>query len=695
MAGNIELKNRIAKMTGPLKPEQMMLKNARIREGLSEITEMTVEFISSDRAIKIEDIVGKPIKLELEPARKFIGVCISVEFVGEYQGMPLFVAEVRSWLWFLTRARKNRIYQNMKAPDIIKEIFGDYGFSSNVTEQLSADYKARVYCAQYNETDYDFVCRLMAEEGIYFFSTDEGQSGSLVLVDDLGQHGSISGDSLDFHYREEGFRRATDHIFEWNEVSKVTTGIVKLIDYDFEKPTADQKRVSAITKGNHGHNEYEGHHYPTRSLDVDEGERFARVRMESHAAKAAIMRGMGNASEIKTGVQFTLKEHPSAKLNQEYLVTRAVHYLEVEIDYEDENGRIGVSIADSRVEQNDMFNDTYRCEFEVIPSNVQYRAPFTVPWPSIAGVQTAKVTGKDGEEIDVDQHGRIKVKFFWDRSDTKNELTSCRVRCAMPWTGNNWGMIAIPRIDQEVIIQFEDGNPDRPLCTGMLYNADTMPPYALPDNATQSGIKTRSTKSGSADTFNELVFEDKKDKEFVRLQSEKDYVEIIKNNATITIGLEKKDKGDLTQTIQRNKTETLKTGDHTFTVEDGKQVIKVKKDHTETIEGKATQTITGDTKQEILDGNVKHTVKKGNEDVKIEKGNYKIKASAGMVDIEAAKSITLKVGGSSIKIDPSGITIKSTMVNIKGSAMVEVKGGMATVDGGGMLTLKGGLTMIN
>jgi type VI secretion system secreted protein VgrG len=274
----------------------------------------------------------------------------------------------------------------------------------------------------------------------------------------------------------------------------------------------------------------------------------------------------------------------------------------------------------------------------------------------------------------------------------------------MPWTGKNWGMVSIPRIGQEVAIQFEEGDPDRPICTGMLYNADTMPPYALPANMTQTGIKTRSTKEGGADNYNELVFEDKKDSEFIRFHSEKDYFQTVENNSEITIGVDKKDPGDLTQTIYHTKTETIQTGDHIFKVDTGNQEIFVKTDHTETIEGKSTETITGDTATTIKTGNYTQTIKAGNvtrkvdtgnEAVTVKTGNYALKTTAGKTSITAGMEIKLTVGANSIKIDNSGITISGVMVNIKGTATADVKSPATTVSGDAILTLKGGVTMIN
>lgn len=710
MAKITEFKNRLATIEGPLPSHEMMLKNARVREGMSEITEITVEFFSSNRDTKIADIIGQPLTVKLDlrekgKFREFSGRCISVEYVGQMQGKPLFVAELRSPLWFLTRTRENRVFQDKKCTEIIMEILGDYGVSADVKQSLSQTYATRTYCVQYDETDYDFIMRLMAEEGMYFHHDDGGAAGKLVLVDDNGGHAQIAGESqLDFKNREPEYRRGDDHIFEWNEIGQLTTGKVMLVDFDFEKPNSEQKRVNVIKKGVHQHNDYEFYHYPTRSYGPEDGARFARVRMEAEAMKSEIMRGICNVRRMQVGFQFTMKDHPRKQMNKEYLVTRAVHYIEADSDYLPSESD-ALSIADSQIEIDSRFDDLYRCEFEVIPAAIQYRAPFNVPWPKIGGIQTAIVTGPDKEEINVDEFGRVKVKFHWDRSGIKDDKSSCWVRCSMPWTGKNWGMMAIPRVDQEVVIQFEDGNPDRPICTGMLYNADTKPPYALPENKTQSGIKTRSSKDGSADTFNELLFEDKKGEEFVRMQSEKDYVAIIKNNADITIGMEKgKDEdGSLTQTIYKNKTEILKEGDHSLNVEKGNQTIAVKKDHEETIEGKATQTITGDTLQVIEKGNLTRDVQAGNEDVTLGSGNYSLKAKSGTVSVDAAgavtiesnASITLKVGGSTIKLDHSGVKINGTMVAVEASASVDVKGAIGTVDGGGLLTLKGGVILAN
>ena len=536
----------------------------------------------------------------------------------------------------------------------------------------------------------------------------------MVLADSVSAHSpNPDGPDIEFHYREANYRRRNDHIFDWNESARVTTGKVTLNDYDFEKPTADQKTVKAIAKGKHSYKNYEHYRYPGHIRNPEVKDRLARVRMEALAVQHEFSRGVGNVRTLGVGQTFKLKEHPRSRNNKEYLIAKAVHNLQIETDYEDEETKL--PLIDNRIPVDDDNPDTYRCVFDVIPKSVPFRAPHKTPWPEIVGLQTALVTGPAGEEIHTDKYGRIKVQFYWDRIGQKDDKTTCWVRCVMPWTGKNWGMVFIPRIGQEVAIQFEEGDPDRPICTGMLYNANTMPPYGLPGNMTQTGIKTRSSKQGGADNFNELVFEDKKGEEFVRFQSEKDYTQIIKNDATITIGLETKDKGDLTQTIQNHKTETLKKGNHTTTVEAGNMVTDIqqgnktttvsKGDQTvEVSQGNRTMTVNGDVTNTVKQGNYTQTIKQGNYSRTVKMGNYKqdvkmgnhaTKVNLGSITQEAMQKIEMKVGSSSIKIDQTGVTIKGLMIKIEGTAGMFLKAPMIKEEASAVLILKGGVTMIN
>ncbi|MEM9247629.1 MAG: type VI secretion system tip protein TssI/VgrG [Pseudomonadota bacterium] len=699
----IHFEGRDFEMEGSYKnPDKINMKDASVVEGLSKLTETTLEFFSNDSKVKHADFLGQTmivsVKEQDESKSYFSGYCVSVDEIGEYQGKRLFTAEIRPWLWFLTLTRNNRIFQEKSTVDIIQEVLSDHGFWGNVQNKLSATYEKRHYCVQYRESDYDFICRLMEEDGIYFYFAQDGKKEKLVLADSISAHSPTPhGPTFEYHAVDGTFQRDLEHIYDWLDGEQITTGKVSFEDYNFETPLSDLLVTKQIIKGNHSpHNKYEHYDYPGRYGKSAEGNTHARVRIESLAVDHEKSKGVCNIRGMRVGQTFKIKEHPTVPDNSEFLLTEATHYIGIDTDYETDDV-VNPLISRKKPKPEDLENlgMAYRCTFGVIPKDIPYRAPQKTEWPEIAGLHTAVVTGPKGDEIYTDQYGRIKVQFHWDRKGKMDENTTCFVRVAMPWTGDDWGMFGIPRIGQEVVIQFEEGDPDRPICTGMMYHKETMPPYAFPTNKTQTGIVTRSTKDGSKDTFHELVFEDKKEAEFIRLQSERDYKETIKNNAVITIGLEHKDKGDLTQTIQNHKTETLKEGDHTFTVEKGKQTIKIKKDHTETIEGKSTQTITGNTTQKIKTGNYTQTVEKGKWTTTVKLGDSKHETKVGKTTIKALSKLELICGMSKITMEPTKITIKSLMVDIKADTTLNAQGLMTTVKGDAMLTLKGGMVMIN
>jgi type VI secretion system secreted protein VgrG len=686
------LENRKLRLTGPLTDDQMFIKAARVVEGLSKISEISVDFMSPDKARDLADLVGKPFTVKMQLGeeeggswRQFVGTCTEAQFIGVHEGYGYYSVELRPWLWFLTKSTDNRIFQEKNAEEIIKDVFSEHGFS-DFTFKTNRTPATRVYTVQYDETDYDFVCRLMEEEGLYFFSTVKSDIDHLMIVDYIGAHKPIEGEAtVKYFPREKDYRRTEDHIFEWRGSEGVTTGKVTLNDWNFEKPKADQKSIKPMPKGKHSHKNYEIYRYPGHYRETAVGDVYARIEMEANAAQFQATNAITNVRTMTTGATFTLSEHFRGSENQAYLTIAAEHLLQIEVNAEDESQQVeGGENLPGTIKFEEENKDAYRCNFTAIPKNTAFRAPRTTAWPRIPGILIAKVTGPAGEEIYTDKYGRIKVQFPWDLDGEYDEKTTCWVRVVTPWSGKNWGMIHIPRIGQEVVIQFEDGDPDRPICTGMLYNADTMPPYALPDNMTQSGIKTRSSKGGGENTFNELVFEDKIEEEFVRLQSEKDYTEIIKNNAVITIGIEKMDPGDYTQTIYANRTETVKTGDSTFTVETGNEIRHIETDQTQTIGGNQTQEITGDQTEEVT-GNVDVTVKGTHTEAVT--GAFKSTVTAG-ITIESKQKIELKVGGNSITIDNSGITIKGIMVETNAS-------GLATHKAGGIMTIKGSMTMIN
>ncbi|MEM1432281.1 MAG: type VI secretion system tip protein TssI/VgrG [Pseudomonadota bacterium] len=700
----LEFKNRDIKIeVGDDKSKKMYLKDALVEEGLSKITRITAEVLTFDKEVSVEDFLGEEATIIYPNEEKkeyyFCGTCVSVEKIGRYMGGMLFILEIRPWFWFLKRVRDSRIFQEKTVIEIIEQVISDNKFSGRLTKKTTGTYKKRLYCVQYRESCYDFLCRLMEEEGIYFYFTNEGKQSKLVIADGPKGHEPLKGfEDYEFYYPDGG-HRDQDHVSYWVIGESVRTGKVTLDDYNFEKSTAEIKAVEQIKKGKHKHGSYEHYDYPgryhTEGRAQSDGSAFAEVRMESIASQAIVSKGVANVRGMSVGQTFKLKKHPFVPDGSEFMIRNATHYIGVDSDVDEDKERGEATVQQNDAEGNILANKrakptdlkksgmAYRCTFDVLPKAVQYRAPQVTPWPEISGLHTALVTGPSGEEIYTDKYGRIKVQFHWDREGKKDDKTTCFVRVVMPWSGTNWGMISIPRIGQEAVIQFEEGDPDRPICTGMVYNDKNMPPYTLPSKKNETGIVTRSTKSGNAQTFHELMFDDTKGSEVVRFQSERDYVQTIKNNATVTVGLEHTDAGDFTQTIQNHRTETVKKGNHTFKVETGNETYTIEGNQDITVNGNESFTIGGNQTNDIS-GNQNTTVG----------GSTKHETSSTTL-IKANSKVTLQCGPSSIELSPSGIKITAPKIDINASGMLTAKaGGMLTAEASGMATVKSSAVLV-
>ena len=362
--------------------------------------------------------------------------------------------------------------------------------------------------------------------------------------------------------------------------------------------------------------------------------------MEALHGQGERIEAAASARGVTTGALFTLADHPRDDQNRVFLVTSAETSI-TGVDYRSDGRDDGLK---------------FECSFAAIGKEHSYRPPATARKPIVQGPQTAMVVGKAGEEIWTDKYGRIKVQFHWDRVGQSDEKSSCWVRVQQGWAGKGWGMMFVPRIGMEVVVSFLEGDPDRPLVTGCVYNSDAMPPYALPDNQTRSTIKSNTSKGGGG--FNEIRFEDKKDSEEIFVQAEKDFNRVVKNNDTLKVGFEKKDKGD--QTIQIANDRSLDVGND----------------------------------QTVAIGNNLSTTVKNDETRKVD-NNQSVKVGNKIV-IEANTSIELKVGGSSIKIEAAKITIKSPEIAVQSDANTEIKAGaMMQVKSGAVMTIEGALVKIN
>ncbi|MGJ0492938.1 type VI secretion system Vgr family protein [Methylobacter sp.] len=658
---------RFGSVTSPLGRNVLLFSRMKGYEEMGRLFEYEIDLLSEEKQIDATKILGQAMTLAVElPAggiRYYSGFVTQFRHHGTQGEFYLYRAVLRPWLWFLTRTANCRIFQDMSVPDIIKKVF-DLNHFSDLKVELNGSYKPRGYCVQYRESDFNFVSRLIEDEGIHYFFKHEQDKHTLIIADALSAYQTIA-DYAEIPYfpPENTGRRSRDHIFEWHNHHEVQPGSYVLNDFDFEKPKSNL--LATFTGNNsHAHANGEFYDYPGDYTESAAGESYANIRLDELQTNYRIIHGKGNARGLTAGMLFTLKDHYSAQENAKHVV--------VSTDFLIESNQYRSDGAPAEL--------LYDCGFTAIRSEQQFRPRRITPVPFVQGPQTAIVVGKAGEEIWTDKYGRVKVQFHWDREGGNDENSSCWVRVSFPTAGKNWGWISLPRIGQEVIVSFLEGNPDKPIITGRVYNADQMPPYELPANQTQSGIKTRSSKEGSAENFNEIRFEDKKDAEEVYVHAEKNFNCVIENNETRKIGLSKKDKGDQIIEIQNDRTVTLNEGNDTLTVKLGKRETNVD---------------TGDNLLNVKQGNRVTTIDQGNDTKSVKMGDHSVKVDVGKSTIEAMTSIELKVGGNSIKIDQSGITIKGIMVTVQGDAKLDAKSPMTTVNGDGMLTLKGGITMIN
>jgi type VI secretion system secreted protein VgrG len=402
-------------------------------------------------------------QLPIGGTRHFNGFVSEFSYVGSLGEQAHYQAVMRPWYWLLTRTADSRIFQFMSVPDILKAVFADNGFSDYET-RLYGDYREWDYCVQYRETDYNFLARLMEQEGIYYYFRHEAGKHILVLADAISAHDPYPGyERVTFHSARNAILK--EHLHAWRVGQRIQPGKIVLNDYNFQTPRADLESDRPMPRP-HAHADHEIYDYPGEYTDRGEGENYARIRIEELQASHTLMHGQGNVGGIAPGHLFSLERHPRADQNQDYLVLAADYTLHSE-DYESGGHAEGTS---------------YDVAFSVLPASEPYRPPRLTPKPIVQGPQTAVVTGPPGEEIYPDRYGRVKVQFHWDRYGQRNEHSSCWIRVSQAWAGKGWGAMIIPRIGQEVIVDFLEGDPDRPIITGRVYNADNMPPYGLPAN---------------------------------------------------------------------------------------------------------------------------------------------------------------------------------------------------------------------
>lgn len=673
--------NRLLSITTPLGKDVLLLASLVGSEAISAPFRFDVELLS-DRVAKVDlkQLVGQKVTITITDSggkpRYINGVVSSASQGGQDDVFKSYRAEIVPTLALLRHRVDVRIFQRKSVTDIIEQVFKDAGLA-DYQLQTSATYAPLDYCVQYNESDFVFVSRLMEEHGIFYFFQHEKTKHTLVLADQSSAHKPCPGQTEARYQRTTGGALADDVVNAWETRREFRSGKVTLSDYNFETPSSSLLAHDPTTVRIADNDTYELYAYPGEYAKKADGDTLARLRMQAEEVNSVVVAGGSTCRTFASGYRFTLKEHFDSSVNGDYVLTEVSH---------------SASAGSYARDASDHSDAHYANRFTCIPFATPYRPDRLTPRPVVHGVQPALVVGEGGEEIWVDKYGRVKVQFFWDRAGKKNDQSSCWVRVAQPWAGKQWGFVQLPRIGQEVLVMFEEGNPDRPIIVGSVYNAEQMPPYTLPDNQTQSGIKTRSSKGGGADNFNELRFEDKKGSEEVHLQAEKDLTVLVKNDETLTVD------HDRTTTIKNNDTRTVSEGTDATTVTKGDQTVNVDKGHQTTTLGEGNQVADikmGNHEVTVEQGNQTVEIKMGNQTIKLGMGNQSTKLDLGSVSTEAMQGIELKVGQSSVKIDQMGVTISGMTIKIEGQVQTEVKGLITQISADAMLAAKGAITMIN
>ncbi len=715
--------NREIEIITPLGADILLLREITVTEELGRLFSINVE-MGSTQDISFEKLLGQNVSIRLNFAqgkRYFNGFVSSIsQGVGEGR-FARYHATIHPWLWFLTRTSDCKIFQNKTVPDIIKEILKEHGFS-DIVNRLKGSYRTWDYCVQYRETDFNFISRLMEQEGIYYYFMHEQGKHTLYLADDMASHDKMSDCyTISYYPPDQAVIREDECISGWHITKQLQSGAYCLNEYDFERPKADLNANSTIVR-NHSKADFEIYDYPGEYVKSSDGNQYAKIRIQELQSQYERMQGNGNVRGLICGGLFKLSLFPRSDQNREYLVTSVTHSVRIE-NFESTTGGSG---------------NQYSNSFTVIESSTPYRTVRSTPKPFVQGPQTAVVVGPSGEEIYTDEHGRVKTQFHWDRYGQFNENSSCWIRVSQVHAGKGFGGVDIPRIGEEVIVSFEEGDPDRPLITGRVYNGENKAPNDLPAKKMVSGLKSNSTPGSGGN--NSIMLDDSKGKEQVAINAQYnmdtavgnnrttkihvDDSQTVGSNQTISIGSKQK----ITVTSNRDEfvggTETIVvTGHRTETVNSG-ETVTVNGGRSHTVNGIQTTTVSLAEMHSVGAGRMHNvgaaeavnvggaqTVSVGGAQMvsvgglqkvnvgalqsisvggphklsaavinETSKGPYKIKA--GATYLVEAPTIILKAGGSKIIMNSSGITIKGSKITIKSS-------GSASFTASGSIKVKG------
>jgi type VI secretion system secreted protein VgrG len=681
--------NRAIEIMTPLGKDVLLLRAFQLVEELGRPFSIKADLRSTSDTLDFDKLVGANVTIRvtrLDGKEKFLnGFVARIAHTGiSHRELYSYSMTIVPWLVFLKRTQDCRIFQEKTVPEIIQAVFKDFGFTE-FKLALSGTYEKREYVVQYRETAFDFVSRLMEDEGIYYFFEYENGKHTMIIADSPSAHETVEGFEK-LRYNPEGSHE--DLVLdEWKVERSLQPGRYVLNDFDFKAP-AKALLFNTDFKGKHAAAEFEVFDYPGGYTEVGQGKQLVKARGDELACQRDVVLSGGASRGLHAGAKFTADNVTAVAGGSDFVIVRQAMTAQVS-DYDKDPGPAGKSITTT--------------DLTLIPALQQFRPSRITEWPQVGGPQTAIVCGAAGEEIHTDEWGRVKVKFHWDRYSKADETSSCWIRVSQAWAGAKWGAIFTPRVGQEVIVDFLEGNPDRPIITGRVYNNANMPPYALPANKTISTNKSSSSKDGKG--FNEIRFEDKAGEEQIFIHAQKnmdirvlaDCFETIKNDRALIV------EHDQMELVKNDRSEKV----------EGHHKEHVVKDFNLKVEGKQAIEVTGTLSESVADDVIE--VYKANQSTSVA---AQLSIKADIIALEAATNITLKVGGSYIAIDSSSINIKTTNLTIetdadtkitatanfdaKGTAGAKLAGakvdikadGVGSVEAGGALTVKGATTMV-
>lgn len=663
---------RLIGITTPLGKDVLLLRGFSGRESISQLSAFDLDLLSKDPEIKFEDIIGKRVTLRVtlsqDKERYFNGFISRFVQTGAQTGMANYRATMVPWLWFLTKTTDCRIFQNKTIPDIVQGIFKEYGFT-DVKAKLQGTYEPRDYCVQYRETDYNFVARLMEQYGIFYFFEHEKEKHTLVLTDNPDAHQPCP-EQPKAKWNPQGSKSLTEDVVSTLEVEKIfRPGKYALTDYNFETPSTSllSEIDTTITVG--GNTKYEVYDYPGEYEKKAQGKTLVKLRMEEQEVKHLYVTGTSSCRAFATGYRFDFEDYSRADLNQAYVLTAVSHSATVGDTYTTGKSSDGSS--------------AYTNAFVCIPHKVPFRPPQITPKPIVQGPQTAVIVGPSGEEIYVDKYGRVKAQFHWDREGKFDENSSCWMRVSQVHAGKGFGGIDTPRIGEEVIISFLEGDPDRPLIVGRVYNGQNMPPNGLPGAGMISGLKSNSTPGGGGN--NCIMMDDTKGNELYSMNAQFNCTENVGNNRTTTIGV------DDSLTVGSNQTIGI-GADRKETVS-GTETISITGHRTETVDGGETVTVNGG-RSHTVNGTQTTTISVA-EVHSVGAGRMHNVGAAEAIDVGGAQMVNVgaaqmvNVGGlQSLNVGASKSTNAGSNISVKaGGNISEKAGGKIDSTAGGAMTL--------